>query len=169
MLFLTIYIYLSFLVLYINANDIFVHLVINKKQSTQNQNKEEQRKKKLTLRFLHKNDVQFVLTSSKMTHVLFTLFVFVCIQWCPTHIVFLFCFSSSCLVYPMLPVSLDCPFLIAPSVFLNVYLHKHSIIAPSVFSNVYLHKHSIIAPSVFSNIYLHKHSIGSGFLFFIIC
>ena len=27
-----------------------------------------------------------------------------------------------CLVYPMLPVSLDCPFLIAPSVFSNVYL-----------------------------------------------
>ena len=28
-----------------------------------------------------------------------------------------------CLVYPMLPVSLDCIFLIAPSVFSNVYLH----------------------------------------------
>ena len=27
-----------------------------------------------------------------------------------------------CLVYPMLPVSLDCPFLIAPSIFSNVYL-----------------------------------------------
>ena len=27
-----------------------------------------------------------------------------------------------CLVYPMLTVSLDCPFLIAPSVFSNVYL-----------------------------------------------
>ena len=27
------------------------------------------------------------------------------------------------LVYLMLPVSLDCPFLIAPSVFSNVYLH----------------------------------------------
>ena len=26
-----------------------------------------------------------------------------------------------CLVYPMLPVSQDCPFLIAPSVFSNVY------------------------------------------------
>jgi hypothetical protein len=29
-----------------------------------------------------------------------------------------------CIVYPMLPVSLDFPFLIAPSVFDNVYLHK---------------------------------------------
>jgi hypothetical protein len=27
-----------------------------------------------------------------------------------------------CLVYPMLPVSLDCLFLITPSVFSNVYL-----------------------------------------------
>jgi hypothetical protein len=29
-----------------------------------------------------------------------------------------------CLVYPMLPVFLDCPFLIAPSVFSNVYLYS---------------------------------------------
>jgi hypothetical protein len=28
------------------------------------------------------------------------------------------------LVYPMLSVSLDCPFLIAPSVFSNVYLER---------------------------------------------
>ena len=34
-------------------------------------------------------------------------------------VVFLFIFCR--LVYPMLPVSLDCPFLIAPSVFSNVY------------------------------------------------
>jgi len=33
-----------------------------------------------------------------------------------------------CPVYPMLPVSLDCPFLIAPSVFSNVYLQTSSII-----------------------------------------
>ena len=31
------------------------------------------------------------------------------------------------LVYPMLPVSLDCLFLTAPSVFSNVYLHKNLI------------------------------------------
>ena len=29
-----------------------------------------------------------------------------------------------CLVFPMLPVSLDCPFLIAPSIFSNVYSTK---------------------------------------------
>jgi hypothetical protein len=28
-----------------------------------------------------------------------------------------------CLVYPMLPVSLDCPFWIAPSVFSNGYMN----------------------------------------------
>ena len=38
-------------------------------------------------------------------HMLFVLFVFIL-----------------CFVCPMLPVSLDCPFLIAPSVFSNVYL-----------------------------------------------
>ena len=31
-----------------------------------------------------------------------------------------FCFVCLRLVYPTLPVSLDCPFLIAPSVFSNV-------------------------------------------------
>ena len=38
-------------------------------------------------------------------------------------VVFLSCFSSSCVHYIcMLPVSLDCPCLIVPSVFSNVYL-----------------------------------------------
>jgi hypothetical protein len=57
-------------------------------------------------------------------HVLFTLFVFACVKWCPTHIVL--CFCSSCVpyvasfsvlccvfvrpVYPMLPVFLDWSF-----------------------------------------------------------
>jgi hypothetical protein len=34
-----------------------------------------------------------------------------------------FCFVCFRLVYPVLPASLDCPFLIAPSVFSSVYLH----------------------------------------------
>jgi hypothetical protein len=46
---------------------------------------------------------------------------FCCIEWCPTHIVLSFCFVFLRLVYPMLAVSLDCPFVIAPSVFSNVY------------------------------------------------
>jgi membrane-bound metal-dependent hydrolase YbcI (DUF457 family) len=35
-----------------------------------------------------------------------------------------FCFVFLRLVYPMLPVSLDCPFLIAHSVFSNVYYKR---------------------------------------------
>jgi hypothetical protein len=39
------------------------------------------------------------------------------------HIVLCFCFVFLCLVYRMLPVSLDCPCFIAPSIFSNVYLN----------------------------------------------
>ena len=43
----------------------------------------------------------------------------ICVCW---RIVGLcFCFVFLRLVYPMLPVSLDCPILISPSVFSNVY------------------------------------------------
>jgi len=44
------------------------------------------------------------------------------------HIVLCFLFVFPRLVYPMLPVSLDCPFLIAPSVFLTVYVHECSLV-----------------------------------------
>ena len=44
-----------------------------------------------------------------------TVFVLVYIL-CLKHIVLYFCFVCLNLVYPMLPVSLDCSFLIAPSV-----------------------------------------------------
>ena len=70
----------------------------------------------------------------RMAHILFTLSVFVCVEWCPTHIVL--CFSFACLlfVYPLLPVSLDCPFFIVPSVFSNVYLQflwfLHFLLSP---------------------------------------
>ena len=36
------------------------------------------------------------------------------------------------IVYPMLPVSLDCPFLMAPSVFSNVYLYPKLTIVSQV-------------------------------------
>jgi hypothetical protein len=39
------------------------------------------------------------------THVLFTLFVFVCILWCPTRIMLCLCFVCVHLLYPMLPDS----------------------------------------------------------------
>ena len=56
----------------------------------------------------------------------FALFVFVmCTQYCQFLWIVLFLlplrYSLTFIVYPMLPVSLDCPFLIAPSVFSNVY------------------------------------------------
>ena len=51
-----------------------------------------------------------------------TLVVVVCAQWYPTHIVLCFCLVYLRLVYPTLPVSLECPFLIAHSVFSSVYL-----------------------------------------------
>ena len=43
----------------------------------------------------------------RKAHILSMLFVFACVWWCATY----------SLVYPILPVSLDCLFLIAPSVF----------------------------------------------------
>jgi hypothetical protein len=57
----------------------------------------------------------------RRAHVLFTLFVFVCVLCCPTHIVLWFYFV-------FLPVSLDCPFLVVPSVFSNVYSNYHKIV-----------------------------------------
>ena len=54
----------------------------------------------------------------EMDHVLFTLFVFVCVKWCPTNI-----------LCPMLVVSLDCRFFcIAPSVFFTVYIEYMQVI-----------------------------------------
>ena len=53
----------------------------------------------------------------RWTHVLFTLFVFVCVNYCPTHTVL-----GGGGVSVLLPVSLDCPFLISLSVFSNIYI-----------------------------------------------
>ena len=58
----------------------------------------------------------------RSAHVLFRLYVFVYIYWCAIHIVLCFCFVHLRLVFPMLLVSLDCQFLIAPSVFSNIYI-----------------------------------------------
>jgi hypothetical protein len=95
-------------------------------------------------------------------HVLFALLVFVRVLWCSTHFVLCFCSVILRLVYPMLPVSLDCRMLFTLSVFSNVYLPV-SLDCPmlfilSVFSNVYLPV-SLDCPmlftlSVFSNVYL---------------
>jgi hypothetical protein len=47
------------------------------------------------------------------------LFVYSAVQHILCYVFVLFVFVL-CLVYPMLPVSLDCLFLIAPSVFSNI-------------------------------------------------
>ena len=59
------------------------------------------------------------------------LYVLSSVRWCPTHIVLCFCFVCLRLVSfvrYILPVSPDSPFLIAPSVFSNVYSNRCSFI-----------------------------------------
>jgi len=51
------------------------------------------------------------------------LFVYSAVQYILCCVFGLFVFVL-CLVYPMLPVSLDCPSLIAPSEFANVFFPK---------------------------------------------
>ena len=56
--------------------------------------------------------------------VLFTLLLFVCAYLCSTHIVLCFyvlVVFVLCSVYPVLPVSLDCPLLVVPLEFSDVY------------------------------------------------
>jgi hypothetical protein len=60
-------------------------------------------------------------------HVLLVLFVFVCLWWFRAHVVLCFRVVFLHLVCPMLTVSLDCSFLITPSVFPNVYLQRQSL------------------------------------------
>ena len=50
----------------------------------------------------------------RRAHILFTLFVFVCVQWCQIYIMLCFCFVCLRLVFPMLPVSLECPHFLSP-------------------------------------------------------
>jgi len=52
-------------------------------------------------------------------YVLFTLFVFTCSQWCPTHFVLCFWFVCLRLLYRMMIVSLNCPSLLSLRYFLT--------------------------------------------------
>jgi hypothetical protein len=65
------------------------------------------------------NDVRFVFTSSCLWEGSCLIYV-ICVL-----VLFIFVL---CIMYPMLPVSLDCSCLIAPSVFSNVYLRKGVLI-----------------------------------------
>jgi hypothetical protein len=58
------------------------------------------------------------------------------------------CFVFRRLVYPMLPVSLDCPYLNAPSVFSNIVLCLVYPMLPGSLDCAFC-----IAPSVFSNVF----------------
>jgi hypothetical protein len=53
------------------------------------------------------------------------IFAHSCVQHILRFVFVLFCFR---LVYSMLPLSLDCPFMIVTSVFSSVYQTKHVII-----------------------------------------
>ena len=58
----------------------------------------------------------------RKAHVIFTLFVFVCVKWYPSRFVFLFCLSSFC--NPILPVSLDCSFWL-PLRYSLMFIYTH--------------------------------------------
>ena len=70
----------------------------------------------------HKNDVRLCLelfAGGPMSYLRYLcLFAHIDVK----YILSWFCFACLCLVYPVLPVSLECPFVIAHSVFSNVYL-----------------------------------------------
>ena len=78
------------------------------------------------LRFPYKTDVRFVFTSIcfRMDHECLIYVICACLSIVVSNAYYgfvLFVFGL-CLVYPMLPVSLDCSFLIAPMIFSNVEL-----------------------------------------------
>ena len=80
------------------------------------------------IRFPHKNDVQFVLYLQLFVVGLMSYLPYLClfahsgVQHILCCVLFRFCFVFLHLVYPMLPVSLIYSFLIAPSIFSDVYL-----------------------------------------------
>ena len=64
-----------------------------------------------------KYDVRFIcfnlFVGGRMSYLRYLcLFVFVCVQWCSTHLVLCFCFVFLRLVYLMLPIALDFPIFI---------------------------------------------------------
>ena len=96
--------------------------------------------------------------------VLFFCFLLFCLSSaCVMYVMCLVCHVSCmscvlyvlCLVCPLLPVSLDCPFLIVPSVFFNVYLLSTVCPMSCVPNGACISGLSIRDyPLVFSNVYL---------------
>jgi hypothetical protein len=60
------------------------------------------------------------------------LFLWIVHTWLFLRFSLMFIYFVLCLVCPMLPVSLDCPYLIVPSVFSNVYLLRPVSCMPNV-------------------------------------
>ena len=75
------------------------------------------------LRFSHKNDVQFVFSSSCLQEnscLIYIMCVYLCTKVSNTYcVVYLFCFSSSCVTC----VALDCPF---PNIYLTSFFKINS-------------------------------------------
>ena len=89
----------------------------------------------------------------------------ICVCWCVavSNTCCVLCFAvfvfALCFVYPMLPVSLDCPFLIAPSVFSNIYLFSFVLCLVYPMLPVSLDCPFLIASSVFPNVYITERNI----------
>ena len=66
------------------------------------------------LRFPHKNDVRFVFYLQLLVGELMSYLRYLCLFACNGVFFVLFFVFVLCLAYPMLPVSLDCPFLDCP-------------------------------------------------------
>ena len=84
----------------------------------------------------------FLVLSVLLIYLVFCVVLFFCLSCIPyvasvsgLSILDCLCFSFACLVYPMLPVSLDCPFLIA-SGFLTKGEHRTRLIPPLLFAEV---------------------------------
>ena len=88
-----------------------------------------------TIHIYNINDVSFVFTSSWLQEgscLIYVISAYLRIVVTSTYsVVFLFCFLR--LAYPMLSVYLDYPFLIAPSVFSNLYLMSQHLGLTPVF------------------------------------
>ena len=95
------------------------------------------------LRFPHKNDVPFLFTFiwlQKGSCLIYVICAYLRIVVSNTYCV-VFCCVFLRLVYPMLLVSLDCPFLIATSVYSNfLYLRDQIFSVPSMYPGIFFSK-----------------------------
>ena len=106
---------------------------IAKEENTKQHYTENIRLRNISLKwtfFPHENDIAFVFTSSCLLEGwCLVCIICVCLRivmsntYCVVFFVFVFCLR---LVYPVLPVSWDCPFLISLSGISNLYLYMYT-------------------------------------------